>query len=180
VLHAHASIYAHACMRIYAACMRACMLAPNIYNKTYLNTRNKDKRSEMANFTISDYLSERNKAKNQGKCKLCEKIVYWTRNRVASHKRSSCSVAFDEENRKFAKRSATFLNASGSNNSIETEDDEMNQDAECTNCYLTAEKIKVINSLFGTCFYRTGISLRLADSNALKNLMKEVNPTYAA
>jgi hypothetical protein len=134
----------------------------------------------MENFTISDYLSERDKAKNQGKCKLCQKNVYWTRNRVASHKRSSCPAASDEEKRKFAKRSATSLNASGGNNSIESEDDEKNQNAECANCNLSAEKIKVINSLFGAFFYRTGISLRLADSNALKNLMKEVNPAYAA
>lgn len=50
---------------------------------------------------------------------------------------------------------------------------------ECDNYVLTEERKEEIDSKFAKFFFRTGISLRVADSEALKDLMESVNPAYA-
>ena len=42
-------------------------------------------------FLISDYLENYDKVKQRGKCKSCSLSVQWTQQRLASHKRATCT-----------------------------------------------------------------------------------------
>lgn len=114
----------------------------------------------MSTFSISDYLESYNSINKSGKCKSCGAMVRWTRDRVASHKRTSCAnVSTDERNffakRKFAEMSSIDLNITDeSNDSFSTQP---------TQTEATKEDI---DAAVGNFFYRTGISFRIADSLA--------------
>ncbi|KAG5672490.1 hypothetical protein PVAND_002616 [Polypedilum vanderplanki] len=71
----------------------------------YICLHNKHiKETIMENIEISKYLTDYNRPTNCGKCRSCDKPVQWTKERLASHKRSSCPNASAEEKRLFAKR----------------------------------------------------------------------------
>lgn len=61
----------------------------------------------MEKFVISDYLVELDRKKVQGRCKRCQKLVTWSKERVAAHIRASCTDATEDEKRKFAKRASS-------------------------------------------------------------------------
>ena len=46
-------------------------------------------------FVISEYLEKFDKVTQKGKCKSCSATVQWSRGRVASHKRSTCTDLID-------------------------------------------------------------------------------------
>ncbi|KAG5666709.1 hypothetical protein PVAND_014724 [Polypedilum vanderplanki] len=119
-----------------------------------------------------------NKAKQSGTCKSCLKTVYWARERVAAHKRSSCQNATSEEKNFFMKRkneaSAQTSRTQFSNNTTQqnlclTEDG---------NPILSRDTKDDIDMKLANFFYRTGISLRLVESDAFKEFVKSLNPTY--
>lgn len=116
---------------------------------------------------IDDYLQKYDKKKAVGECKLCQKLVGWSKLKLASHKRASCPSASAEEKRKFAKRS----HEESVNNSDDRVDGEQPAQEDSTDDTST----KLANF-----FFRTGISFRLADSAAFKDLVKSLNPTYAS
>ena len=130
----------------------------------------------MWRFQISQYLQDWDRANRRGNCKACGLSVPWSMDRVASHKRGTCTAVTAEEKRKFAKRVADNLNTSDANISAE-----LNQSMrkECSNCDLTDEMTKEINSKVADFFFRTGISFRLADSDVFKEMIKSLNPAYA-
>lgn len=129
-------------------------------------------RPKMDEFEISDFLENFNKETRRGSCKLCHTLVQWSRMHVAQHKRSNCAAASVEEKLKFAKRKTSF---SAHSDSLESD----KSTADCTNCNLTQEEKSSIDGKFADFFFRTGISFRVADSAAFKDLMSSVNPTYA-
>lgn len=132
----------------------------------------------MDKFKISNFLEGFDKISRRGKCKACQKTVNWARIAVAAHKRMSCENASAEEKRSFSKRNLDdSSNNSGSDISI---DGSQNEHAAHRHDKLTEEQTKDIDSKMGNFFFRTGISLRLVDSEALKDLVTALNPSYAA
>lgn len=130
----------------------------------------------MDKFNISIYLQDFNNGKHCGKCRACQKDVQWTRERVAAHKRSNCPAASIEEKKRFAKRILAPPDDSGSDVKLVAE---QSSTSECPRCNLNEDKTKEINSKVANFFFRTGISLRLIDSNAFKELITTLNPFYA-
>lgn len=126
----------------------------------------------MDKFEISDFLESYNNQNRRGTCKACRKAVQWSRVHVAQHKRATCVDASPEEKSMFAKRK--FEHGSN-NNSVE----DLSDHNTSTNCILTSEERNDIDGKFANFFYRTGISFRVADSAAFKDLIKALNPTYA-
>lgn len=131
----------------------------------------------MESIKISDYLQDFNKSTGRGKCRACLKDVQWTKKFLASHKRATCGNASAEEKRKFAKRSAPdeHSNSEGTISSGR----ELAMSTDCA-CNMTAEQKKDVDSKLGDFFFRTGISFRVADSEVFKDLVKSLNPRYAA
>lgn len=133
-------------------------------------------------FQISDFLQDFNKERRYGSCKSCQKAVKWSRECVASHKRSSCQTASAEEKKKFAKRPReSSFNASSnsldeSNSNISTDGD---QSQTSTSYTFTTEQANEIDAKLANFFFRTGISFRLADADSFKDLVKALNPAYA-
>lgn len=70
----------------------------------------------MEDFKISDYLEEFNKVSKRGKCKGCSAYISWNRERVASHKRTSCTAICDEERIFFSKTKIQEVLFDGSSN----------------------------------------------------------------
>lgn len=120
---------------------------------------------------ISDFLQEFDKISRRGKCKSCQKPVGWSRSHLAAHKRATCASATPDEKRRFAKRPSNNFDASNDSSS--------DNSFEVPSGHLSVEQIKNINSKLAQFFFRTGISIRLADSEAFKDLVTALNPTYA-
>ncbi|KAG5678315.1 hypothetical protein PVAND_008000 [Polypedilum vanderplanki] len=127
----------------------------------------------MDHFEISNYLKNLDTNKRTGTCIGCEKTVQWAKERVASHKRSSCPNATQEEKRFFSKRKSESLIpttstqqvSSSIESSVETEK-------------LTEELQNDIDMDVANFFFRTGISLRLVESVAFKKMLNSLNPSY--
>jgi hypothetical protein len=51
----------------------------------------------MSTMEISDYLSDYNKTENKGRCKACLVSVFWSTDRLASHKTANCEQATQED-----------------------------------------------------------------------------------
>lgn len=128
-------------------------------------------------FQISVYLGNVNKQTRRAPCKSCDKMVQWAREAVASHKRKHCDNATEEEKKFFAKRKFNVMNSSGSESSAENIAN--NSDDSFILSELTNEKKQEINSALAKFFFRTGISFKLVESGAFKDLIKSLNSTYA-
>lgn len=128
---------------------------------------------KMEQVKISDFLVDFNKISHQGKCKSCQKSVQWSTASLSAHKRSSCPTATNEEKRKFAKRKRSNI----FKNSASGED----SDQDLTNPISIGsdEGTSGTNEKLASFFFRTGISLRVADSFVFKDLVKSLNPVYA-
>lgn len=113
----------------------------------------------MNRFEISLYLRDRIKTTNQGNCIGCQKLIQWSREKVASHKRSNCSATTSEEKLFF-----TSSNSVRSNVSME----------------INSEKKNAIDTALGQLFLETGLPLRVADSYAFKSFVNGLNPNYEA
>lgn len=129
-------------------------------------------------FDISTYLRDFNKINRRGACKACDKSVKWSRDDLAAHKRATCANASLEEKRRFAKRQTSSGNNSNASDHSSHLNDE-SADAECSNCNMNEGLRKDIDMKFANFFLRTGVSFRLADSEALKDLITALNPEYA-
>lgn len=129
----------------------------------------------MDQIVIAQYLQNRDKLKNTGTCIACQKPVQWSTDRLAAHKRSSCPDASDEEKRKFSKRKVDSLNASYNNISL---DNDSSLNTEDSSSFLTEEKVQEIQTKLANFFFRTGISLRLVESEAFKSLISSLNPAF--
>lgn len=121
-------------------------------------------------FKISDYLRDFDKLSNRGKCRACQKLVPWSKERLSGHKRASCPAVSEEEKRKFAKISIENINTF-----ISIDNSESNAE----NHILTEEQSEKINANLANFFFRNGISLLLADSEAFKDFVHSLNPIYA-
>lgn len=126
------------------------------------------------NVNIGDFLSNFNKPTNRGECKICGKAVVWGRLKLASHKRSNCVGASEEEKELFR----TTSSATSSNN-ISMEEIEIIEETVETTAAASAPTKETIDSALATLFYRTGISFRIAESEAFRNFVTLLNPTYA-
>lgn len=122
---------------------------------------------------ISDYLEDFNKQGNRGNCKVCKKKVIWSTERLSSHKRMSCPAIGPEEKRKFAKRTLENIQISNDANPLKV------QNISANSGLLSEEQRDDISAKLANFFFRTGISLRLADSAAFKDFVSSLNPVYA-
>jgi hypothetical protein len=109
---------------------------------------------------VSDYLEAHDKTTQRGRCKTCFKLVTWSRDRLASHKRAVCTSVSDEERIIFTKRKRTDdtnkdLNVSDNSNDASSSQNLQNSQV------ITKE---MIDSAIGNSFYRTSISFRIEDS----------------
>lgn len=59
------------------------------------------KKRVISDFKISDFLQDYVRKTNRGQCKSCQKLIRWSREAVAAHKRASCLTASAEEKEKF-------------------------------------------------------------------------------
>jgi Protein of unknown function (DUF 659) len=124
----------------------------------------------MDNFKIADYLGDLNLITKNGNCKACNSLVSWSRDRVASHKRTNCAQITQEESVLFAKkRKVQDLSL---NSSSQLQDIDLNSSTPA----LTKDEI---DKLVANLFFRTGMSFRIADSPAWKELFANLNPDYA-
>jgi len=128
----------------------------------------------MKNNEIYDYLQNRDLVSNTGTCILCDKVVQWAIDRVGSHKRASCPFATDEERRRFAKRSAQPDESAAKKQNLSNPND-----TSTSSQRLSAIECEKIDMKIANFFFRTGISLRLVDSNAFKDMIHSLNPSYA-
>lgn len=117
-------------------------------------------------FQISEYLEDFDKQSQRGKCRACQKLVPWSRERLSGHKRASCPALNAEEKRKFAKISFESINAI-----IPVDKGQSKADNEI----LSDE----LNAKLANFFFRTGISHRLVDSGTFKDFVHSLNPLYA-
>lgn len=129
----------------------------------------------MEKIEISAYLENLDKQSRKGTCKGCQKPVNWARDPLAAHKRASCPAASAEEKQKFAKR-PKLVDLNQSYSSI---DENSPLNTENCKCHLTEEQTAEISEKLATFFFRTGISLRLVESEALKDFVRALNPAYA-
>lgn len=129
-------------------------------------------RLEMSEYQISVYLENFVKATGRGTCKSCQKDVQWSKIALSSHKRASCVNASEADKRKFGKRK-------GSENNNNVSADGSGLDEDCPNCNLTDEQAADIDDKLASFFFRTGISFRVADSEAFKDFVGSLNPSYA-
>jgi hypothetical protein len=134
----------------------------------------------MFDFEISDFLELREKSR--GRCKACFKIVSWCKERVASHKRSNCERADEATKRKFAKRlSDGYSNLAGSSNwtGFSNDANASTNSIDFENYENDEVKFNEINSNLAEFFLRTGIALRLVESEAFKKFVASLNPAFA-
>jgi Protein of unknown function (DUF 659) len=118
----------------------------------------------MESFKISDLLEIFNKISNRVKCKTCSVLVSWNRDRVASHKRINCTNVSQEERIFFAKKRR--IDDSFSENSNDSTSSQQSSFGD-------------IDAAVANLFYRSGISFRIADSPAWKQLISLLNANYA-
>lgn len=123
----------------------------------------------MNDFNINEFLENYNKITDRGKCKSCSKPVSWNRERVASHKRSSCTNVSAEERSFFSKRK--FRDISSDENSL---NNSLTQPA------IIQASSEEIDAAVGNFFCRSGISFRIADSPAWKHMIQCLNPSYSS
>lgn len=119
---------------------------------------------------ISEYLEQYVKATKRGTCRACGKGVQWCLAKLRSHKRSSCPGATVAEKELFRlQNSSVSLNVSSGST----------DDATTSAGELTAEKKALIDTKITKLFCRTGMSFRIADSAAFRDVIQELNPSYA-
>lgn len=123
-------------------------------------------------FKVGDYLHEREKGSSNGRCQECSTMVAWSRERVASHKRRSCTKNLsDVEKQIFAIKKPRM----SEHQSIVVIDEVIDQYQE----KLSDNKKEKIDVAMSHFFFRTGVPSRIADSDAFKKLIRELNPEYA-
>jgi len=127
----------------------------------------------MEDFEISNYLQNLDTKKRTGICIACEKPVQWSRDRVAAHKRTSCPNATVEEKRMFAKRKSEPSTSSQYQVNISDQSSNPNEPVA-----LPEDLKKELDTKLANFFFRTGISLRLVESEAFKDLIRTLNPAY--
>lgn len=123
---------------------------------------------------ISDFLKEFDRTKNTGICILCNAKVQWAERSLASHKRVSCSNATNEEKRLFAKRKVSYEDNLGCSQQKQSN----NPGNDSQQAALSDDLRADIDMKVAKFFFRTGISLRLVNSEAFKDLIRSLNPAY--
>lgn len=126
----------------------------------------------MEKIQICDYLGGRDKKTNKGICKRCSQSVVWNRERLARHKRKACTGELTNEEKEVFSIKKVHLDQSIV---ILDEVQEQSLPQEMTDS--KKERIDVALSHF---FFRTGISFRIAESDAFRVLVHELNPQYAS
>jgi hypothetical protein len=145
---------------------------------------------------IKNYLNDRNPVTKKGKCKLCQKEVYWSNDKLYSHKRTNCTVPQSDLHLWAAKSAVTTMlvnlgsvssssNIGGESSGVEDSNqsldtprpqkirvmesfvDRINQDE--------ADEIKMLISRF---VYRTGIPFRTIESQAFSDLIRRLRPAF--
>ena len=132
---------------------------------------------KMENIKISNYLTNLDREKRFGTCLAYNKTVQWSKERLAAHKRSTCPNASVEEKRLFSKRnyeSSHLINDSQQLSST------FNSPTQRVHPPINEELKNDINTKLANFFYRTGISFRLVESEAVKDFVKSLNPSYAS
>jgi hypothetical protein len=124
----------------------------------------------MEKFSISTFLEGFDKTTSRGKCKSCSKLVPWSRDKVASHKRSNCVGLSNEERLIFVKRSHNESQLNSQNG------DGSGGSSQCLETEAMAKLRK--DAAVGNFFLRTGISFRVADSQAFKDMVFCLDPSY--
>lgn len=150
----------------------------------------------MDNLAISDFLRDLDNRTHRGTCKACSKLVQWSREPLASHKRKNCPDSTDAEREMFAKRPKNQYSSDcgGSSNSMaainfqrreskrtRTRSPEvMTMATNCVDCDMTDDHKEEIDSKLADFFFQSGISFRMIDSEAFQELVKSLNHKYAA
>jgi hypothetical protein len=149
-------------------------------------------------FEIELYLEKLSgENKNKGKCRVCEKTVPWSRQKVICHKRASCKEAPTKEKEFFKNLGAPKTVASvvleSSLNSRTSPSVTDNEDDICSVTEQPFKKVKTIVSFvdtltitqrdnisekFASLFYRTGIPFNIAGQKAMKEFIKSIRPVY--
>jgi hypothetical protein len=124
----------------------------------------------MDNFKISDFLDNFNSITKNGGCKVCNSTVTWSRQRVASHKRTNCAQISEEEIVLFSKKAK--LQETSLNSSSQLLEFDLSSST-------IVPKKEELDKLIANLFFRTGMSFRIADSPAWKTLIANLNPEYA-
>lgn len=132
-------------------------------------------RRKITMIKIVDYLENYVKATKKGKCRACGKDVQWSSSKLCGHKRSNCSGATDAEKQLF-RGNPQFSSRSDLNSLDDSGDTSLTVDL---NVPISDEKKATIDSKVTKLFCRTGMSFRIADSEAFRDLVKELNPAYA-
>jgi hypothetical protein len=135
----------------------------------------------MEDFPISTYLADMDGNKKKGTCRKCAKVVGWAREKVAGHYRV-CPLATSEEKQFFKNYKRTKSTkgekgeSSGSGSDMDISQGSINSEV-LEN--LSEERRRDIDEKLAHFFYATGISFRVAESQAFKNLITALNPLYA-
>ena len=128
----------------------------------------------MEEFDIHTYLDNYNNETRRGICKSCLKSVIWKRERVCSHKRVNCDAATAEEKLFFSSKDYKNPSKRAREHAFE---DISNDSVEAIQTPRASEDQK--DTAFGNIFYRTGISFRIADSEAMKKFVIALDPEYS-
>ena len=131
----------------------------------------------MENIKISNYLTNLDREKRSGTCLACNKTVQWSKERLAEHKRSTCPNASVEEKRLFSKRNYESSHLINDSQQLPSTPDSPTQRIHPP---INEELKNDIDTKLANFFYRTGISFRLVESEAFKDFVKSLNPSYAS
>jgi len=143
---------------------------------------------------IKNYLTDKNQSTKKGKCIQCQKLVYWSADKLYSHKRSNCTIPKSEQHLWAAKPSATtmFVNVgvtSKTSASVHSNDEESASHqstpgpakVRLLESYvdrISQDESSEIKRLISRFVYRTGIPFRVVESNAFHELVKRLRPAF--
>lgn len=150
-------------------------------------------------------VTERFLFRSVGTCRCCKQTVSWSRARVASHKRANCQNAskaekdyfYDLKKRDVVVLAPAPLTRSKSKEVAVTEQNSTQQKAgssQATTAFgnrdqnrmerysdsITSKDTEQCDNLFADFVYRCAIPFRVADSQALKDFITKLRPSYVA
>jgi hypothetical protein len=142
----------------------------------------------MPAFDINNYLKAKNG--NRGTCGVCSKDVVWSRAKIISHKSANCTGITDKEKLFFQSQRNSSITVVSTASSVHDGDDSSVSQLEPNKRQkiqlpvdrfvdnLTVGERDNITKSFATFFFRTGIPFRVAESSAMKDLVKKMRPSY--
>lgn len=127
-------------------------------------------------FVIAEYLESTGRAR--GTCKVCGKLVAWSRDKLAAHKRANC-IGIPEAQKEIFRPRKNLPSPTQNLNNSDVSMHSVDNDEPSTSFVLTEEKKSEIDAALAKLFFRTGIPFKVVDSEAFREFVALLNPAYS-